>query len=384
MPPTRRRPGRPTNASLERRQQEGELQRHQETRQDGRQATNANQELIDGLRRRNADLQRQLEDERTRRHEQHQNDNIRAMQEQLDWLTRQVTGNRHRSHSSSGFCSSSPRRRGHGSRQSISSSRRHRSSDRRHRSRSRSPRQSKDDLNLLYKSIKMYDGKGDFLDWIRGVELQASINNWSPEAAGDAARRRLVDTAAAQLINQGLNRGPVTIKKLVDGLKPFFPSKHTNSLDALLNIKLGRDEHVRDYAKRLEDAFLHHSSEFEDKTRLDIFCRGLESRLSYTAVDNIKDIAKTMKDAVEMAVTKFETAERRGQSFNNDDNMSDTYDEEDYESHETRQQDDTNSNDWYTDEEEYCDSQNNDSHSTEDNGDRPEADASNESSSYDE
>ena len=230
----------------------------------------------------------------------------------------------------------------------------------------------------------MYDGKGDFLDWIRGVELQASINNWSPEAAGDAARRRLVDTAAAQLINQGLNRGPVTIKKLVDGLKPFFSSKHTNSLDALLNIKLGRDEHVRDYAKRLEDAFLHHSSEFEDKTRLDIFCRGLESRLSYTAVDNIKDIAKTMTDAVEMAVTKFETAERRGQSFNNDDNMSDTYDEEDYESHETRQQDDTNSNDWYTDEEEYGDSQNNDSHSTEDNGDRPEADASNESSSYDE
>lgn len=160
----------------------------------------------------------------------------------------------------------------------------------------------------------MYDGKEDFLDWIKGVQLQADIHGWTPEQAGEAARMRLVDAAANRLISQGLNTGPVTLDQLSRQLKPFFPSKHTRSLDALLNIKLEKDEHIRDYAKRLEDAFLHHDSTFSDKTRMDMFCRGLEAQIPFMSVDLIREVATTMKQAVEMAVSRIELDKSRGQS----------------------------------------------------------------------
>ena len=155
----------------------------------------------------------------------------------------------------------------------------------------------------------MYDGTGDFLDWARGVQLQADIHGWTPTQAGEAARMRLVDAAAHQLIVQKLNKGPVTLQALVASLRPFFPSKHTNSLDALLAIKIKDGEHVRDFAKRLEDALLHHTCNFEDETRLDMFTRGLKGRLSQEAINTIRENTTSIKDAVERAVTRLESNE---------------------------------------------------------------------------
>ena len=152
----------------------------------------------------------------------------------------------------------------------------------------------------------MYDGTSDFLDWARGVQLQAAIHGWTPTQAGEAARLRLVDAAAHQLIVQNLHVGPVTFEALASGLRPFFPSKHTNSLDALLAIRIKDGEHVRDFAKRLEDALLHHESNFDEKTRLEMFTRGLRGRLSQEAINTIRENTRTIKDAIEKAVTRLE------------------------------------------------------------------------------